>query len=186
MPYIDTIDYATATGELRTIYDGLIESRGKLADVHMIQSLNPPTISSHMNLYLDIMFRKSPLKRYQREMIGVIVSAANGCEYCVMHHREALLHFWKNADKADALIREPESAGLPAKDLALCKYARELTLQPGSSAEGKIAAMRSVGLSDRAILDATLVVGYFNFVNRIVLGLGVPVNESEIGGYVYE
>ena len=39
-------------------------------------------------------------------------------------------------------------------------------------------------LSDRAILDASLVVGYFNFVNRMVLALGVKL-EKEPGGYNY-
>jgi alkylhydroperoxidase family enzyme len=42
--------------------------------------------------------------------------------------------------------------------------------------------LKSHGLTDRIILDATLVVAYFNFVNRMVLGLGVNVDESEIGG----
>jgi len=34
-------------------------------------------------------------------------------------------------------------------------------------------------------LDATLVISYFNFVNRMVLGLGVAPDEDEIGGYNY-
>jgi alkylhydroperoxidase family enzyme len=38
-------------------------------------------------------------------------------------------------------------------------------------------------LSDSAILDATLVVAYFNFVNRIVLALGVESSELEVQGY---
>jgi|TARA_B110000196_G_scaffold127455_1_gene110556 hypothetical protein len=39
---------------------------------------------------------------------------------------------------------------------------------------------------DRAILDAALVVGYFNFVNRIVLSLGVYLEQDEGQGYKYE
>ena len=131
MAFIDIVDYEHATGELRKIYDELIASRGKLADVHMIQSLNPPTIISHMNLYKDIMFGQSPLKRYQREMIGVVVSVANECNYCTLHHREALLHFWKDENRADALISAPEAANLTDNDLALCTFARTLTLHPG-------------------------------------------------------
>lgn len=186
MAFINTINYEDSTGDLRAIYDGLIASRGKLADVHTIQSLNPPTITSHMNLYTDIMFGKSPLKRYQREMIGVVVSVANECNYCITHHREALLHFWKDTNRADALIREPASADLSGPDLALCAFAKALTEHPGRSDEGRITALKSAGIADRAVLDATLVVAYFNFVNRIVLGLGLAVDESEISGYNYD
>ena len=186
MAFIEVIEYANATGELKAIYDNLIATRGKLADVHTIQSLNPATIVSHMALYKDIMFGKSPLKRYQREMIAVIVSAANQCEYCMKHHREALLHYWKDEQRADALLGNVQDAQLSAQDLALCAFAKALTLHPGQSDAQGIEELKKTGLDDRAVLDAALVVAYFNFVNRMVLGLGLAINEEEIKGYKYE
>ncbi len=39
--------------------------------------------------------------------------------------------------------------------------------------EEHLAPLRAVGLADRDILDANLVVAYFAFVNRIADGLGV-------------
>jgi hypothetical protein len=77
MARIKVIQENEAQGELQEIYQDLIQSRGKLAEVHKIQSLNPKTILSHMNLYMDIMYGQSPLKRAQREMIAVVVSVAN-------------------------------------------------------------------------------------------------------------
>ena len=41
MPHIETISEEVAQGKLKEIYAGLIESRGKIAKVHKIQSLNP-------------------------------------------------------------------------------------------------------------------------------------------------
>ena len=38
--------------------------------------------------------------------------------------------------------------------------------------------LRDAGFDDRAILDATLTLGYFNFVNRLVLCLGVHLEED--------
>lgn len=185
MAYIDVINYENATGELKTIYDHLISTRGKLADVHTIQSLNPATILSHMNLYKDIMFGQSPLKRYQREMMAVVVSSVNQCEYCMKHHREALIHFWKDEEKVEALTRQPEAANLSDEDHQLCLLARDLTMNPELSSQQKVNKLKEKGLTDRIILDATLVIAYFNFVNRIVLGLGLAINEEEIKGYKY-
>jgi len=42
-----------------------------------------------------------------------------------------------------------------------------------------------VGLTDEEILSVNLVTSYFNFVNRIALGLGVEFSEEEIKGYKY-
>ena len=39
--------------------------------------------------------------------------------------------------------------------------------------------LREVGLDDRAILDLAQCIGYFNYVNRIVTGLGVTLDDEE-------
>lgn len=35
----------------------------------------------HYDFYLELMHRRGPLSRVQRELIAVVVSAANGCHY---------------------------------------------------------------------------------------------------------
>lgn len=187
MAYIKVIEYEESEGRLKEIYDDLIRSRGKLAEVHKIQSLNPETIVAHMELYLKIMFSRSPLKRYQREMIAVVVSVTNNCAYCTKHHAEAVQHFWKSEEKVEALIKDFRTAELKEVDKVLCDLAKSLTKTPASEQkEALIKQLTALGLNDRAILDATLVIAYFNFVNRMVLGLGVHLEEDGGGGYKYD
>jgi uncharacterized peroxidase-related enzyme len=185
MANIETVSYEDAQGELKKIYDDLIASRGKIAEVHKIQSLNPKTIVNHMDLYMSIMFGKSPLKRVQREMMAVVVSKANDCEYCQTHHTEAVNHYWKDEVKSDQLKKDYKEVDLSNQDLALCDYAWDLTKNPGKHTENtNLDKLRGLNFDDRAILDATLVISYFNFVNRIVLSLGVQLEENA-GGYKY-
>jgi len=187
MAFIEVIDYEASEGRLREIYDELIKSRGKLANVHTIQSLNPESIVKHMDLYLSIMFGKSPLRRVQREMIAVVVSAANKCEYCQLHHAEAVQHYWKDEEKVEMLKKDYTRLDLSEEDRLLCELAEQLTKDPSSIRDDQhIQPLKEAGLSDRAILDATLVIAYFNFVNRIVLGLGLEHSAEEIKGYSYE
>jgi uncharacterized peroxidase-related enzyme len=185
MPYIQTISYEDSSGELRQVYDNLIAARGKLAEVHKIQSLNPKALLAHMEFYKAVMFTRSALKRYQREMIAVIVSAANQCTYCIEHHKEALLFYWKDVERLEKLLFDRGNAGLSETDIGLCRYAEALTLNPADISEEEIENLRSLGLADTAILDATQVVAYFNFVNRMVLALGVEFTEEETKGYNY-
>lgn len=187
MPYINVIEPEEAEGKLKEIYNDILNKRGKLAEVHKIQSLNPESIVRHMDFYMTIMFGKSPLKRYQREMMAVVVSAANKCEYCCKHHGAALENFWQDASKVDQLQQDYTSLNLSPLDYLLCEYAIALTREPETMAKSRYDnKLREQGLSDRAILDATMVVSYFNFVNRMVLGLGVQVEEDEGKGYKYD
>jgi len=186
MAYIKIIEPEEATGELRDIYDHLIKSRGKLAEVHKIQSLNPGSIMNHMNLYMTIMYGQSPLKRSQREMIAVVVSVANQCRYCQAHHGEALSHFWKDSERIERLSEDYTQAGLSDADLLLCRYADTLSRKPNDSGIKDLTAfMKEAGLDDRMILDCALITAYFNFVNRLVLGLGVDLEKDGGKGYLY-
>jgi uncharacterized peroxidase-related enzyme len=187
MAFIETIEPSNAQGELKDIYDDLLKSRGKIAEVHKIQSLNPPTIIHHMELYMTIMYGKSPVKRVLREILGVIVSMANQCEYCTEHHAVAVNHYWKDSDRIERLKRDFNRADLNQNELVLCEYAHDLTLNPGNSQDGSwVNKLQDAGYSDREILDATLVCAYFNFVNRMVLSLGATTSEEEVSGYKYD
>lgn len=185
MAFIDVIQHEQSEGQLKEIYDGLVESRGKLAEVHKIQSLNPESITNHMDLYMTIMFKKSPLKRVTREMIAVVVSAANNCAYCQKHHADAVNHYWKDSEKVEQLKKDYTQLDLSDVERKLCDYAHHLTTNAGPLKESDfIQPLRDLGLGDRAILDANMVISYFNFVNRMVLGLGVQ-EEDTTGGYKY-
>ena len=185
MAAIEVIEYDAAKGELKKIYDKLIKERGDLAEVHKIQSLNPASITAHMDLYMAVMFGKSPLKRATREMLGVVVSRTNDCEYCQQHHADALLHYWKDEKKVKKFRKNYSNIELSERDEKLCNYASKLTKKPQKAASGKfIKPLKKIGLTDREILDATLVISYFNFVNRIVLSLGIDLEENT-GTYIY-
>ncbi len=50
---------------------------------HIIQihGVHPEVMFQHHALYTELMHRPGPLARRQRELIGVRVSALNGCHY---------------------------------------------------------------------------------------------------------
>ena len=186
MPNIKVIEYEESEGRLREVYDDIIKTRGKLAEVHKIQSLRPESIVKHMDLYMEVMFGRSELSRADREMIAVVVSSANSCEYCQIHHAVALNHYWKNDSKVNQIRLNYTRAELTDKQRELCNYASVLTKNPEITNQKKLTTdLVKVGWSDSAILDATLVISYFNFVNRVVMSLGVVPNQDEVEGYKY-
>jgi uncharacterized peroxidase-related enzyme len=185
MAFIQTVSPEEAQGELAEIYQHLIKTRGKIAEVHKIQGLNPEALIAHMDLYMAVMFGKSPLKRYQREMLGVVTSAANRCDYCINHHEQALLAYWKEESKTRKLIQDRSKLNLSETDRLLCELADKLTLNRKPDYSNEIRNLQKSGLDDRTILDAVQVIAYFNFVNRLVLALGVEFSEEEMKGYRY-
>ena len=60
-------------------------------------------------------------------------------------------------------------------DRALCDHAIKLTRNPSDVTQADIERLRGLGLSDQAISDATQVIAFFNYINRIADGLGVDL-----------
>jgi len=71
-----------------------------------------------------------------------------------------LKHDWRTAELSD-------------KDKTLCKWAVKLIITSGKMGMVDIDSLKDEGFSEPAISDAAQVVGYFNYINRIVEELGV-------------
>ena len=140
-------------------------------------------MENHLGLYMTVMFGKSGLTRAEREAIAVVVSAANDCAYCVNHHTEALRRYIKDEETLEMLMTADGLETLEPRLSNIVRHADKLTSAPSAMTESDLGELRAVGLSDRDILDLSLIVAYFNFVNRIALGLGVEYSAEEISGY---
>lgn len=185
MSWIDEVNEEDADKKLKEVYNRIKGDRGKLSNIMKVHSLMPVSMNEHMDLYMSIMFRERNLDREDCELIGVVVSNENGCEYCVNHHAEALNHYWKDEKRIERLKDEYSKADLDEKQSAMVDYVVKLTNEPYEVEESDIDILREADFSDENILNINLVTSYFNFVNRIALGLGVEFSMEEIEGYEY-
>ena len=184
MAWIDEVDVEDAEGKLAEIYADLVEKRGKVSNILKVHSLNPAGMGNHLDLYMTLMFGKSGLSRAEREAVAVVVSASNDCAYCVNHHAEALRRYIQDDETLELLMSADGLETLEPRLSNIVRHAEKLTSAPAAMTESDLDELRAVGLEDRDILDLTLVTAYFNFVNRIALGLGVEFSAEEMSGYL--
>lgn len=81
MPYIKQITIDQATGLLKRELEKAVARAGRVWNIVQIMSLNGRTMKSAMEMYGATMFAESPLSRQQREMLAVVVSKINRCDY---------------------------------------------------------------------------------------------------------
>ncbi len=186
MSWIKEIEEDEAEGKLGELYGSLKKQRGKISNIMKVHSLNPNAMASHLDLYMSIMFRDRKISREECEIIAVVVSASNGCKYCIEHHSEALKHYWKDDQRINELITDlHRMPSLNEREKGIIKYAKKLSENPDKIEANDIQDLRKIGLTDNEILNINLITSYFNFVNRIALGLGVEVSPVEKEGYNY-
>ncbi|NOZ74448.1 MAG: peroxidase-related enzyme [FCB group bacterium] len=180
MARIPMIDESAAPPQLKSIYTTIAGKRGGVANVLKIHSLLPQTMEDHFNLYKTLMFdlRATGIRRLLLEMIAVVVSSANQCQYCITHHSEPLRRLLKDDETLAALQRRDWKnleSRLPKESLDLLRLAEKLTLRPAAVQDADIENLRLQGYTNEQILQVILVICYFNFVNRSVLAFGLEV-----------
>jgi uncharacterized peroxidase-related enzyme len=110
----------------------------------------------------------------ERELFAAWVSAKNRCRFCESAHR-AIASRAMSQDIVDAVIagHPPESLG--PKVLAMLPFLEKVTISPANVTPGDIFPLRTVGISDAAIVDAAYICMIFCTLNRVADALDCEV-----------
>lgn len=164
---------------------------GTVDNVMRVHSLRPNTMRGHVTLYRAALHDPAnTLPTWLQETLSSYVSILNDCPYSLANHWKNAAHLIGDPARAEAIraaldARTPEAV-FSGAELALMRYGEKLTLSPGKMQEGDVAALRAEGLDDGQILEANQIVGYFNYVNRLLNGLGVSTAGDVVGYYAGE
>ena len=93
-------------------------------------------------------------------------------------HEKDLRSVVASDGQRQAVQDDYRSAGLTAREVALLDFAVKLTKSPVGVRKDDLDALRRHGFKDEQLVDAVHCVGYFNFINRVLDGLGVDPEPS--------
>ena len=172
MPWIDIVEFGDATGLLADVYEGQAAVLGRPTELTMLGSLYPELTSIRSDLYHVVESCPSSLTAFERQAIALVVTGALGSEFLTSGVRSKFVGAGGDKTLADNLIANRRT-GLSSKAEALAGYARLVAVEPGTVEEVDLAACRAAGASDIDILDANNLAGYYAYLARVCLGLGL-------------
>ena len=163
--------------DLRKYYDLCREKLGLVPNVLQSYALRPEKLRAFIALYNDLMLGESGLSKLEREMVAVVVSAANRCYYCLVAHGQAVRRLSKDPELGEMLVMNYRVAELPARQRALLDFAWKLTLTPHLVDDADRTALKQHKLSDEDLFDLANVVGFFNMSNRVASATDMRPNQ---------
>lgn len=186
MSWIRSVPPESAAGSLKNLYEKMRSrsSRGAVSSFWQAGALDPHGLESLFAYVRTLMDDPAPLTTAQVELIALVVSATNGCTYCVAHHGPRLAKALGNEALARAVALDYREANLTARDRVLLDCAVALTCEPAERKQEDIERVREYGFDDAAILKATEITALYNAINRIVCGLGVEL-EPDVVAWEY-
>ena len=126
------------------------------------------------NLMLDD--KDCNLTILEREMIAVVVSAANRCYYCLVAHGQAVRQISGDPQLGEMLVMNYRVAELSPRTRAMLDFVWKLTKKPFDISEDDRELLRKVNFSDKDIFDISDVASFFNYTNRMAHGLDMIPN----------
>ncbi|MBL8822598.1 MAG: peroxidase [Planctomycetia bacterium] len=88
-------------------------------------------------------------------------------------HENDLRSVVASDEERQTMQSDYRKADLTDRERAILDYAVKLTKNPTETGRNDLESLRQLGLSDVELVDAVHCIGYFNFINRVLDGLGV-------------
>jgi len=186
--WIKMISDDDASKELKETLDLARTPHGTVDNVMRVHSLRPSTMKGHVTLYRAALHDESnTIPIWFQETISSYVSMLNDCPYSLANHWKNAKHLIENNNRSSEIENsltsfEPKKA-FDGSELAMLNYAEKLTKYPGSMVEEDVNELKAQGIDDGQILELNQIVGYFNYVNRLLNGLGVTTSGDTVGFY---
>ncbi|ROO90988.1 putative peroxidase-related enzyme [Actinocorallia herbida] len=114
----------------------------------------------------------------ERELISVVVSHENGCGYCKANHRAGLAAALKDRELAHRIADDHHIIGFGPREQAIVDLAVKLTVNPSHVNDTDVLGLRDHGLTDEQIVEVIEVTSFFNYTNRLTIGIGTRPDEE--------
>jgi uncharacterized peroxidase-related enzyme len=140
-----------------------------------------PETNEHLIKFHEVLLRgPSPFTEGERELIAAYVSGLNHCRYC--HGVHVATADLLGAPKSAILsaLDDIDASPVDEKMKPVLRYARKLTLQPSGVTQADADAIFAAGWDETALYHTVAVTALFNFMNRLVEGMGIELDPSYV------
>jgi len=154
------------------------EKSGFVPNVFLALAHRPDEFRAFFAYYDALMLKESGLSKAEREMIVVVTSAANQCEYCVIAHGAILRIYAKDPLIADRIAVNWRKAELSAKRRTMIEFALKVALRSHEIEEADFEALAAHGFSREDAWDIGAVAALFALSNRMANLAGMRPNRE--------
>jgi uncharacterized peroxidase-related enzyme len=139
--------------ENQAIFDTLHNSLGFVPNLYATFAYSDAALRD----YLSFQNRKSTLKAKEREVINLVVSEVNGCQYCQSAHT-ALGKMNGFTDEQIIEIRQGY-ASFDTKIDALARFVKDITVNRSKPSPENVEALFNAGYTKANLVDILIVIG---------------------------
>jgi len=153
----------------------ILEETGKLGEIFKLLA-----IDEKVYFATDVMIQKYLLDETElsydiKESIALLISKENGCKMCVDVHKGIAKMLGLSEERINEVLQGVENIHTSDKEKALLNFCIKASKKDSYKIlKEEIDGLKALGYSDKQIIEAVSITGYFNYINTLsnVFALG--------------
>jgi uncharacterized peroxidase-related enzyme len=174
MARIRMIKEEEATGRVKEVYQDIKACFGVVPNLFKAMALRPEILDANWNKTKAVLM-SGIVSRETKEMIAVVVSKANSCDYCVNAHSTALKMLGFTEERIQKLLTNIGSADLDNKTKRILQFSINATRDPRRISEEEVKELKHMGISDGELLEIVSTMDMFTSYNKFLDTLSVEI-----------
>lgn len=167
--FIRPVPEEEATGAVADMYERDRQIWGFLPEFTRVFSHHPDAYEAWIQLIMAV---RGQMDTRRCELATLAAARTLRSSYCTTAHGRVLKNRWFDSDTVLALASDHHAAGLDEVDVAVMDFAEKTAADATSITAADVEHLRSLGLSERDILDIVLAVGARCFFATVVEAFG--------------
>lgn len=172
MPHVPYVQREQAPNSSKDILESFESEHGKRSLLLEALANHPPLLEAHSQ-YFDKTITRGSLDRTTKELVGVVVSRANECEYCVDSHRSNLVEMFGVPRNLLEAVENDNLDAFSERRRAMLEFAEAASTEPTMVGSDEFDALRESGLDDGEIVELLGAVGQFAVANLYADALSI-------------
>jgi len=175
MAYIDLPEFEQMSPQIQQKAQPILEKTGTLGDIFKLLAVDEKVYFATDTMVQNYLLQETYLSYEIKEAIALLVSLENSCKMCVDVHKNIAKMLGLSQKQIEDIISGIEKMDVTGREKALLHFCVRASKKDNyTMTQGDIDALKEQGWSDKEILEAVAIVGYFNYINTLsnVFGLG--------------
>jgi uncharacterized peroxidase-related enzyme len=165
-------------GDVRARIEAVQEKSGFVPNVFLALAHRPDEFRAFFAYHDALMEKGGGLSKAEREMIVVVTSSLNQCQYCVVAHGALLRIRAKRPLLADQVASNYRKADITARERSMLDFAVKVSRRSEEVDDEDFALLRAAGFTDEDIWDIGAISALFAMSNRMANLLSLRPNDE--------
>ncbi len=175
MAHIDLPEFEQMSPAIQQKAKPILEKTGKLGEIFKLLAIDENIYNATDVMVQNYLLKQTHLPYFIKEAIALLISKENSCKMCVDVHKSIAKMLGLEEEQIERILQGVDAMEVDEKTKELLRFCIKASKKENYKiTKDEIDELRRLGWSDKELLEAVAITGYFNYINTLsnTFGLG--------------